>query len=226
MNKLRTKKETIFIDFIQPNPFNPNKMDDYTFQKMKDTIASEGLFGSVYVRPLPGGTYQLLDGQHRVQACKELGFTEIPCEVCEDTMTDKEVKFWTIYFNNTKGKDDIQKRAKLFEEMEQGQAQLLPFSEDQIENEKRLFKFDFSQYDEQKEIKEKERTNAISFTTTEHIKDLWNFCCEFAKMDRGQDQNEMIKTMIDLYVSLMIDSDRSLTTEEKITAYNKKQQDF
>lgn len=53
----------------------------------------------------------------------------------------------TKYFNNTRGKDDIEKRALIFEALDQGQSQLLPFTEDEIRNEKELFKFDFSQYE-------------------------------------------------------------------------------
>jgi len=112
---------------------------------LKDTIQKEGLFGSIICRRY-GNKFQILDGEHRMKACKELGWTDLPVECAKNEMTNQEVQFWTIYFNNTRGKDDIEKRSKILEGLEEGQAQLLPFTAEEIENEKALFKFDFAQY--------------------------------------------------------------------------------
>src|SRR3990167_256179 len=123
--KLVTEKRIVGINEIEPNPYNPNKMSEYVYEKMKQTIKDKGLFGSIYVRPF-AGYYQILDGENRWRACKELGYVKLPVEVSQE-MEEEEVKFWTIYFNNTHGKDDIEKRAKLYEEIDAGQSQLLPF---------------------------------------------------------------------------------------------------
>ncbi len=146
MTKLQTEKKIVDIDSIVANPWNPNVMTDSIFQKMKLTIEDKGLFGSIIVRPF-AGCYQILDGQHRWKACKELGYKELPVECSVTEISDSDTKFWTIYFNNTKGKDDIEKRSQIFEALDAGQSQLLPFTEDEIKNEKELFKFDFSQYE-------------------------------------------------------------------------------
>jgi hypothetical protein len=197
--KLVTEKRIVKIDDVVPNPFNPNQQSDYIFQKMKDTIQSKGLFGSIFVHEF-AGVYQILDGEHRWKACKELGWKEIPVEVSPG-LEEKDVKFWTIYFNNTHGKDDIEKRAKLYEEIDEGQAQLLPFSEEQMKNEKELFKFDFSKYDEQKEIQASKKTNVISAVVTEEIKALWDRCLMIAKND-GKDISVMLFQMMDGWLEL------------------------
>lgn len=134
------------MEDIMPNFWNPNCMSSSMFEKMKQTIEQKGLFGSIICRKY-GDKYQILDGEHRMKACKELGYTDLPVECCIDEITDEEVKFWTIHFNNTRGKDDIEKRSKILDQLSQGQIQLLPFTEEEIQHEKDLFKFDFSQYE-------------------------------------------------------------------------------
>lgn len=144
--KLVTEKMIIPIDNIIKNFWNPNQMSKQVFESMKETIKQKGLFGSIICRK-DGERYQILDGEHRMKACKELGWTELPVECATQEMTNADVQFWTIYFNNTRGKDDIEKRSKILEALDKGQAQLLPFTAEEIENEKKLFKFDFSQYE-------------------------------------------------------------------------------
>lgn len=171
MQKLVTEKKIVLIDYIIPNEYNPNQMSDFIYGRMKETIKEKGLFGSIICRPL-AGMYQILDGEHRWKACKELGYTELPIEVSVNEMSDQDVKFWTLYFNNTRGKDDIEKVAQIFNEIDIGQAQLLPFTEDEIENTKALFKFDFSQYenkDVEVPVDELPRVFSLSFTENEWI---------------------------------------------------------
>lgn len=197
--KLVTEKRIVKIGDVVANPFNPNKQTEWIFNKMKETIESKGLFGSIIVHEF-AGVYQILDGEHRWKACKELGWSEIPVEVSPQ-LEESDVKFWTIYFNNMHGKDDIEKRAKLYEEIDEGQAQLLPFSEEQIKNEKELFKFDFSQYDAQKEISASKKTNAISASVPEDIKVLWERCLAICKKDK-LDISVMIYRMCDEFLKM------------------------
>lgn len=198
--KLATEKRIVKIDDIVANPYNPNKMSDYIFQKMKETIASKGLFGAIYVREM-AGVYQILDGEHRWKACKELGWKEIPVEVAIGEMEESDVKFWTIYFNNTHGKDDIQKRAKLYEQMDQGQAQLLPFTEEEIKNEKELFKFDFSKYEQKQEISKDKKASIISLVVPDDIKELWDRCCNISHDDK-RDLTIMIYQMMNAWLEM------------------------
>jgi ParB-like chromosome segregation protein Spo0J len=197
--KLATEKMVVSINNLRPNPYNPNKMSEYVYEKMKQTIKEKGLFGSIYVRP-SAGIYEILDGEHRTKACKELGYTEIPVEVAIDEMSELDVKFWTIYFNNTHGKDDIEKRARLYEEMESGQAQLLPFTEEEITHEKELFKFDFDQYNHQENIEEK-RTNLISIAVSEEIKNMWNRCLNVSKENK-QEISDTLFQMMDSWLDI------------------------
>ena len=178
MQKLTTEKKIMDINLVYPCSWNPNKQTDYTFQKMKQTIEEKGLFGSIIVRRCESsyvpGAVELLDGYHRWKACKELGWKEIPVEVVVQDVSDKESKFWNLYFNNTRGKDDILKRTQLMKDIEGGMAQLLPFTADEIKNHIELGKFDFAQYEKEIAIEEsKPFTKVVAFKLNEEEYNIW-----------------------------------------------------
>lgn len=190
----------VSINDITPNIYNPNRMDKVTFDKMKEVIKEKGLFGTIIVRKW-GDWYQILDGEHRWKACKELGFSEIPVECAKNEMTENDVRFWTIYFNNTRGKDDIETRAKLLGQLDAGQTALLPWTADEIENEKQLFKFDFSQYDKQDDIPEKDITSIIQIVVPEEVKNLWNAALKLG-FEYGMNDVQVIVKCLEYFMTL------------------------
>lgn len=156
-----------------PNPWNPNVQTGEMFKKGVQSMKELGMLGSILVRET--GTdaagemwYQILDGEHRWKYGQENGYTELPVENM-GTITDQEAQFLTIHLNNLRGKDDVEKRAKIFEMLSEGQLQLLPFSKEDIENEKALFKFDFASY-AKPELPDKPRmkTFMVSCSEDEH----------------------------------------------------------
>ena len=208
--KLVTEKKIVKIDDVTENPYNPNRMPDALYQKMKAVIQEKGLFGSIYVRPF-AGCYQILDGAHRMRACKELGWKEIPVECSVVEITDQETKFWTIYFNNTRGKDDIEARSKLFSEITAGQSSLLPFTKAEIENEKALFKFDFSKYDKKNELPERtiSRNFIVPLTEDEYIvvSKLMQEIKESYNQEPIQWLMEKVKQDLDLFLGSNVETD-------------------
>lgn len=151
MDNFKTTKLEVEIDQIRPNPWNPNVQDKKMFEKEKKSITELGFLGSILVRDhIIPGYYEILDGEHRWKAAKELGYTKMQIETIGKILDD-EAKLLTILINNLRGKDDVFKRAKILEALEEGQLSLLPFTEEEIENEKRFVQFDFSQYDKASE---------------------------------------------------------------------------
>lgn len=197
-HKLATEKITVPVGHISPNQWNPNKMDSYTYEKMKKTIEEKGLFGSIIVRYI-AGEYEIIDGEHRYRACVELGYKEIPVENAGE-MTDQEVKFWTMYFNNTRGKDDVIARAKLLNEMDRGQASLLPWTEEELANHRKLVDWSPETFNEQKEAKPKP-DNLIHFQVTEATARAWKHCLEVASAN-SLNEEQLLITMIDHYLSV------------------------
>lgn len=155
MNNFVTKKIEVSIHNIKPNPFNPNFMDAPTFRKEVESIKQLGMIGSIIVRDhIVPGYYEILDGEHRWKAAVELGYTLMQVETIGQ-IPDSMMKFLTVHLNNLHGKDDIFKRAAILKDLDAGQTQLLPFTTEEIDNEKKLISFDFSQYEREAELPER-----------------------------------------------------------------------
>lgn len=156
MDNFTTTKIEVPIDNILPNKFNPNFMDKQTFEKEKNSIKELGMLGSILVRRhIVPEYYEILDGEHRWKAAKELGYTKMQVECVIKDVSDQEVKLLTILLNNLRGKDDIFKRAAILKELSEGQTQLLPWSNEEIENERKLVSFNFDQYNADSELPER-----------------------------------------------------------------------
>lgn len=174
MNDFRTTKIVVPIDSVRPNPKNPNVMSKTMFEKAKKIFEEKGMFGSIIVREHDvDGYYEILDGEHRWKIAKELGWTEIPVEN-GGKLSDQEMKFWTVAFNNTHGGDDQFKLGELFSEIDAGQQQLLPWTQEEINNTKKLVSFDFSQYDKESELPERTpgQLVVLPFNAEEAV--VWN----------------------------------------------------
>lgn len=217
MNNFRTTKLTVEIDKIQPNPWNPNQMDAKTFEKEKQSITELGFLGSILVRDHEvNGYYQILDGEHRWKAMKELGYTEVPVENI-GKISDEETKLLTILINNLRGKDDVFKRAKILEALEEGQLSLLPMTKEEIEFEKKFVAFDFSKFEKEaaegeEEIKQFVKVVVLQFTDASE-EAVWNKAKEeMMKRDMIKSKNkkrqdvEMTMILIKNFLKLSIGS--------------------
>jgi hypothetical protein len=80
---------SLAVDLFVPNPWNPNKMPEGTLKKLKLSIEKFGLFNAILVRE-KGTKYEIIDGEWRWKAFKELKIPYISCRVIE--ATDEEVK--------------------------------------------------------------------------------------------------------------------------------------
>ena len=143
IDNFTTTKIIVPIDSVVNNPWNPNVESKVVYESIKETIKQKGLVGTITVREQLG-YYQIINGEHRWRICKELGWKEIPVENMGE-ISDTEAYFWTLKLNET-GKNDVEKLAKLYGEMSDGQLSLLGSTKEEIQNTKNLFKFDFAQY--------------------------------------------------------------------------------
>ncbi len=77
------------IDTLLPfpnQPFHPYKEDE--MEKMVESIKENGVISPIVVRPKEDGTYEIISGHNRVEACRRAGFTAVPSfirEVDDDT---------------------------------------------------------------------------------------------------------------------------------------------
>jgi len=177
INDFRTEKLTVPIDKVMPNRWNPNYQEKVVFEKQKKSVEELGFLGSILVRKINHTTcdYEILDGEHRWKAAKEHGYTEIQIECIKGEVLDKEAQLLTILLNNLRGKDDVFKRAKILEALDQNQLSLLPFTEEEIEHEKRFVQFDFSQYEKEgEEMPEREFALVIVLPFNVDEAMVWN----------------------------------------------------
>ena len=71
------------VTAIEANPFQPRiDFDEETMAELIQSLSEHGLIQPVIVRPCPGG-YQLIAGERRLRAAKQLGWKAIPAIVRE-----------------------------------------------------------------------------------------------------------------------------------------------
>ena len=72
----------ISVEFISRNPYQPRfNIDPASLEELKKSILANGLIQPITVRRTPDHKYQLISGERRLIACKEIGFREIPAYI-------------------------------------------------------------------------------------------------------------------------------------------------
>ncbi len=198
---MKTQKIEISIDLLVPNRWNPNQQNKELFQKGVKSVEKYGMLSFPLVRET-AGCYEIIDGEHRWRYCKELGYQKIEVENLGE-ISDEEAKTLTILLNNLRGKDDIEKRAKILKELSEGQLQLLPFSKEQIEVEKELLDFDFEKYNVPGEMNERKIDSTLCISLTEEERNLWDETLRVAKKENRNDVQLLMK-MIEDYLELRV----------------------
>jgi len=74
----------ISVEFISRNPYQPRfNIDPVSLEELKKSILTNGLIQPITVRRTPDHKYQLISGERRLQACKDIGFKEIPAYIID-----------------------------------------------------------------------------------------------------------------------------------------------
>lgn len=72
------------VDLIVPNPNQPRRhFDEAALQALADSLESRGVLQPVLVRPVAGGTYELVAGERRWRASQLAGIEQIPALIRE-----------------------------------------------------------------------------------------------------------------------------------------------
>ncbi|QBI56737.1 ParB/RepB/Spo0J family partition protein [Streptomonospora litoralis] len=78
--------EEIEVGAVTPNPRQPRQhFDEEALEELRASIAEVGLLQPIVVRKLEGGRYELIMGERRWRASKEVGLETIPAIVRETT---------------------------------------------------------------------------------------------------------------------------------------------
>lgn len=101
--RLKTLKvEYVPTDSIRPNTYNPNRQDADTLELLKRSITEDGFTQPVVVH---GSSKQIVDGEHRWRAARDLGMTQIPVVFVD--MSDEQMRIATLRHNRARGTEDI-----------------------------------------------------------------------------------------------------------------------
>jgi len=127
----------VSADKLVPNQWNPNTQTKEMYEKTKNSIKEFGFVAPVIARPLPDGNFEIIDGEHRWKAAKELGLTQIPIIVCEG-LDEPTIKRLSLALNRLHGEDDVLKLADLMSDLLQHYdlstlLSTLPYTEESIQ---------------------------------------------------------------------------------------------
>lgn len=91
-------------------PKNPRFFRDYRYEAMKKSIkeSPEMLeLRELIVYPLAGGRYIVVCGNLRLRACRELGYTELPCKILKPDTDVKKLREYATKDNVNFGENDM-----------------------------------------------------------------------------------------------------------------------
>ena len=81
---IKSSVNEVNIDEISVNPFQPrSNFNNTSLQELSISIKNIGIIQPITVRKIENNNYQLISGERRLRACKELGLKNIPAYVRE-----------------------------------------------------------------------------------------------------------------------------------------------
>lgn len=104
------------VDLIEPDPDNPNYMDDDAFNQLVRELEENGCIVPIQLAPYPGKKFRLVGGEHRWRGAIALGWKTIPANIIMDLVDDDLRSFLVVRLNVLSGKIDREKFVKLYTE--------------------------------------------------------------------------------------------------------------
>ena len=82
LKKIDVKENQIQLDFLEPNPFQPRRdFDAEELEELKESIATHGIIQPLAVRKLNEKKFQIISGERRWRAAKELKLKKVPVHI-------------------------------------------------------------------------------------------------------------------------------------------------
>jgi len=96
--------ETVPIELLDPNPWNPNRQSDAVDRALGESIDEFGFIDPITAR-MVDGRWQIIGGEHRWRKAQQRGMTHVP--VIGVDANDDEAKRLTLILNETVGEHDV-----------------------------------------------------------------------------------------------------------------------
>ncbi len=110
-----TEYAVVSAQSLIPNPWNPNRMTAAMYAKALESIQLYGFIDPLTVR-FKDGHYQIIDGEHRFRAGRDLGMDSFPVLIINN-LSDADAKKLTIVMNELHGQADPDKMGDLLAEI-------------------------------------------------------------------------------------------------------------
>ena len=109
------EQDEISIELIERNPYQPRReFDQRAIDELAESIRKHGVLQPLLVRAREGDGYQLIAGERRWRACKQIGLESVPCRVVE--LEDKQVCEAAIEENLKRQDLNMIEKAQAFKE--------------------------------------------------------------------------------------------------------------
>ena len=157
--------KTVPIEQVKTNDYNPKEKKGAKYEKVLDSVRTNGLMAPIFVRELGKDSYEIVDGEQRFTACQDLGLTEVII-YNYGKLTDAEAMALTVWWEEQVPFDEI-KLAELFTKLvnEVGgdySKIKLPFSQKEIEQKIEMLKFDWTAIEKEAEdVKKENHADAV-----------------------------------------------------------------
>lgn len=181
--------------------WNYKTNNDELLTKLVENFKRIGQVENIIVRELDTGYYEVVNGNHRLQAIDVLGEKEVMCYNL-GKISNNSAKKIAIATNETKFATDTVKLSEILHELteELSVEQLetfLPYSQQEIEDMLKLKDFDWNSFDENKDsYTESDDSTEIKIKVSENQLKLWKDWKE--KVDTKADDEAFVIALLNL----------------------------
>ena len=187
-----TKILLVAINDVRPNSWNPKLRDTDEYKKIVESIKVNGFKNPIIVRENDNGDskYEILDGEQRWRACKELGLEKIYI-FNEGVVPDEKAKSVTIWTQVQIPFDELA-LAPLIVELNDLEMNI-PYTEEQIQDFTNMLNFDF--------VGDGKVNLSVKCTEDQfnHIKEMLNVYMYHTELEEDEALLEMVKNGVNRY---------------------------
>ena len=133
------------IDQVRPNTWNPKDKNTEEYEKVKLSIQKKGLRQPIIVRETDTNSYEIIDGEQRWTACKELAFENV-LVYNEGKVSDQEARELTIFFQQQVPFNEVELLPLIKEIVSYTGEYELPYTDKEVEERLKMLEFDWNKY--------------------------------------------------------------------------------
>ncbi len=113
--RIEMKTVTLPIERLHEAPWNPNRMDNVSTQRLRESINRYGLVQPLVVRPTGKADYEVLSGNQRLGILIEEHARTVPCVIVD--LDDSEAMLLAEALNCIRGEDDLCLKGTVFKKI-------------------------------------------------------------------------------------------------------------